>query len=195
MRDFNILLFDQFEMLDAFGPAQIISGLTEEYRLRYLSRCGETVIGRQGIAVSTESIETANADSVWLIPGGMGTRTLVHDDGWIRAITNALQDASYILSVCTGSALLAKAGLLDGHRATSNKKAFEWVCTQGERVNWIRKARWVKDGKYYTSSGISAGIDMTLGFISDIHSNKAARTIAERNEYIWNDNPSNDPFA
>jgi len=85
--------------------------------------------------------------------------------------------------------------LLDGKNATSNKKAFEWVKSINSNVNWIKKARWVVDGKYYTSSGVSAGMDMTLGFIRDCFDEQTAIEIANHIEYIWNSDCSKDLFA
>ena len=73
--------------------------------------------------------------------------------------------------------------------------AMEWVKSVSEKVNWIEKARWVIDGKYYTSSGVSAGMDMTLGFISDHFGRRKAEEIANLIEYIWNDDCTNDKFA
>jgi transcriptional regulator GlxA family with amidase domain len=75
-------------------------------------------------------------------------------------------DTAIVTSVCTGAALLARAGILDGRRATTNKRAFQWVVEQGPRVEWVREARWVEDGKFVTSSGVSAGINMTLAVIA-----------------------------
>ena len=102
--------------------------------------------------------------------------------------------SQFVFTVCTGSALLAKTGLLDGRNATTNKKAFDWVTTQGQNVNWIRKARWTKDEKYYTSAGVSAGMDMTLGFLSDIHGIEFARKAAFEIEYDWKENMDDDIF-
>ena len=105
------------------------------------------------------------------------------------------EKASYVLTVCTGSALLAKTNLLNGKKATSNKRAFDWARSNGAEVNWVKKARWVQDGKFYTSSGVSAGIDMTLGFVRDMHGLENSRAIASVMEYIWNSDMDNDPFA
>ena len=71
-------------------------------------------------------------------------------------------------SVCTGAGLLARAGILDGRRATSNKRSLDWVISQGPKVEWVPQARWVEDGKFATSSGVSAGIDMALAIIASI---------------------------
>ena len=73
--------------------------------------------------------------------------------------------------------------------------AFDWVVTQDIQVNWIRKARWIVDGKYYSSSGITAGIDMALGFVGDEFNNAVAEKIAHALEYNWNTNSEDDNFA
>jgi putative intracellular protease/amidase len=190
----NIFLFDGFETLDAFGPVEIL-GRMEEYRLCYYSIYGGTVISAQNTSISTESIQTAAKEGILVIPGGRGTRALVNDSIFIDTLKNAAEQASYCLSICTGSALLAKTGLLNGRRATSNKKAFSWVTSLNSSVGWVKKARWVTDGKYYTSSGVSAGIDMTLGFIRDRFGEAAAVKIADDIEYIWNNDCSRDSFA
>ena len=95
-----------------------------------------------------------------VIPGGQGTRTLIDDKKYIAQLKELCLNAEYVLSVCTGSALLAKTGLLANRNATSNKKAFEWVKSISNNVNWIREARWITDDKFYTPSGVSAGMDM-----------------------------------
>ena len=73
------------------------------------------------------------------------------------------------MSVCSGSALLAKAGLLDGRRATSNKQYFKFAVDQGPKVTWVKEARWVDDGNRVTSSGVSAGMDMALHVIARLY--------------------------
>ena len=90
---------------------------------------------------------------------------------------------------------MAKTGLLDNCEATSNKIAFEWVKSIGKNVKWKNKARWVIDKKFYTSSGVSAGIDMSLGFVSDRFGKETAVKIARIIEYEWNDNKENDIFG
>ena len=79
-----------------------------------------------------------------------------------------------MLTVCTGSALLAATGLLDGCRAASNGLTFDWVTSVSDRVTWIRDAHWIVDGNFRTSSGISAGIDMALSFVQDLVGSDAA---------------------
>ncbi len=192
--DINILLFDDFETLDAFGPVEVL-GCVEEYRLCYVSFNGGTVVSKQGIQVLTENINDVNQHGILLIPGGRGTRALVNDSEFIKKLSDAVMKSEYCLTVCTGSALLAKTGLLDNIRATSNKMAFKWVKSVSSNVLWVKEARWVVDQKYYTSSGVSAGIDMALGFVSEHLGMDKAQEVCKHIEYIWNSDPDNDPFA
>ena len=97
--------------------------------------------------------------------------------------------------MCTGSALLARTGRLDGRPATSNKIAWDWVVQQGPRVRWQRRARWVDDGDVLTSSGVSAGMDMALALIARLNGHDMAVAAARNMEYIWNEDALNDPFS
>ncbi len=93
------------------------------------------------------------------------------------------------------SLLLSKADLLNGRAATTNKMVFKEVAGLQPKVNWKRKARWVKDGKFYTSSGVSAGMDMTLQIIEELLGLKEAERAAHEAEYHRIRDPDDDPFA
>lgn len=131
---------------------------------------------------------------ILIVPGGLGTRKEVENKVRIDKIKEIATFSKFVLTVCTGSALLARTGLLDHKKATSNKRAFAWVVTNGANVIWNTKARWTIEDKYYTSSGVSAGIDMVLGFIRDRHGIAFARRIAFEIEYSWNEDKDNDTF-
>ncbi len=183
--NFYFLLFDQFESLDLFGPVEIF-GRTPDAELHYISMDGGMVTSAHAAQINTIKAEPLPSGSVLLIPGGMGTRALVQDSAFLVRFKELADSATYVLSVCTGSAILAASGILSGRKATSNKFAFEWVKSTGD-ADWIENARWVHDGKFYSSSGVSAGIDMALGFISDRYGRAAAIENARHAEYIWND--------
>jgi putative intracellular protease/amidase len=190
-----VLLFDDFETLDVFGPVEIFGRLKDHYQIQFYSELGGLVRNNHGVAVQSEKIEYITKDvDVFLIPGGWGTRKEVNNTFLIEKIKAISQSSKFVHTVCTGTALLAKTGLLNGKMATSNKRAFDWVITQGENVNWIRKARWTKDEKFYTSAGVSAGMDMTLGFLADIHGIDFARQVAFEIEYNWIENMEEDNF-
>jgi putative intracellular protease/amidase len=190
-----VLLFDDFETLDVFGPVEIFGRLKDHYQISFYSESGGLVKNNHGVAIQSEKIADLNSEvAVFLIPGGWGTRKEVHNTFLIQKIKEISESSKFVHTVCTGTALLARTGLLDGIRATSNKRALDWVITQGEKVNWIRKARWTKDGKYYTSAGVSAGMDMTLGFLADRHGIEFARKVAFEIEYNWIENMEEDQF-
>lgn len=192
--DINFLLFDDFETLDVFGPVEIL-GRLQEYELHFISINGGVVKSRQGTEIVTQSVNEMNSGGILVIPGGQGTRVLVNDLSYVEALYKMASCAKYCLAICTGSALLAKTGVLDGRKATSNKRAFDWVKSVNTNVDWVQKARWVVDGKFYTSSGVSAGMDMSLGFVADIVDIKTAEEIAYAIEYVWNSDKRNDSFA
>jgi len=190
------LVFDNFETLDVFGPVEIFGRLTEEYQVSFYSLSGGLIENTHGVSILTKPLAgIENAVDIFLIPGGYGTRVEVNSVLLIDTIRKISELSKYVLTVCTGTALLAKTGLLDGRKATSNKRAFDWVTTQGPNVNWVRKARWVVDDKYYTSSGVSAGMDMTLGFLQDIHGIDFARDVAHTIEYTRQEDKGEDDFC
>ncbi|SFR55065.1 DJ-1/PfpI family protein [Robiginitalea myxolifaciens] len=194
--EITIIMFEDYETLDVFGPVEIFGRLVDRYTLKFYSLAGGIVTNRHGVHIVTEKLESLrNKPEILLIPGGLGTRLEVENPQLINKIKELALQSNYVLTVCTGSALLAKSGLLDGKLATSNKRAFTWVCSQNTNVNWDKKARWVVDGKYYTSSGVSAGMDMTLGFIADRHGEDLAKKVAWEIEYHWIEDKDCDSFS
>lgn len=190
-----ILLFNDFETLDVFGPVEILGRLKDYYEISFYSLSGVIIKNSHGVSIITENINDIKSGvDIFLIPGGFGTRKEVDNILLIDKIREISQSSKFVLTVCTGSALLAKTGLLDNKKATSNKKAFNWVTTQGKNVQWIKKARWTIDDKYYTSSGVSAGMDMILGFLNDRHGIEFARKVAFEIEYNWQENKDYDNF-
>lgn len=189
------LLFDNYETLDVFGPAEIFGRLTDLYTLKFYSLEGGIVTNRHQVPIMTEKLADINKKPfAFLIPGGLGTRVEVNNDKLITSIKDISLTSTYVMTVCTGSALLAKTGLLNKRKATSNKRAFAWVATNGPEVQWDKEARWKVDENYYTSSGVSAGMDMALGFLADRHGLDFARNVAWEIEYNWIEDKDNDTF-
>jgi putative intracellular protease/amidase len=192
---FNVILFDGFVALDALGPVEIIGNIGTHYDIDFFSEHGGLISTSKGLKVETLPLSDISNAGVILVPGGMGTRREVDNAPLISALKGLAERAEYVLTVCTGAALLAKTGLLKGRRATTNKMAFDWAASQDAEVIWVRKARWVVDGKYYTSSGVTAGMDMALGFAADRHGIQVSEAISKGIEYIWNRDKDEDPFA
>jgi transcriptional regulator GlxA family with amidase domain len=190
------LIFDSFELLDVFGPLEMFGMLEDRVRIVLLASVPAPIPSAQGPkAVAEVRLAGEENYDLLLVPGGIGTRTAVKDVQLIEMLIAKALRASYVASVCTGAALLARAGLINEREATTNKFAFDWVATQGPRVRWVRRARWVVDGKFWTSSGAAAGMDMALAVIQHVFGRDTALSAARRAEYLWNEDSSHDPFA
>ena len=195
-RTLGVVLFEGFELLDVFGPLEMFGLAADHFEIRLISQTGGVVASRQGPkSVSDNSFQSAPAIDVLLVPGGIGTRREVNNPVLLNWLKKRSQHAELVASVCTGSALLAKAGVLDGLRATSNKLAFAWAASQSEKVQWQQQARWIEDGKVFSSSGVSAGIDMAFAGIAKLVSQRAAEQAANFAEYTWQRDADCDPFA
>jgi putative intracellular protease/amidase len=176
-----ILLYDRFTALDAVGPYEVLSRLPGSTLTFVAQEAGpvRTDTGVLGLAADASLAELAAPDVV-LVPGGPGQAALM-DDGpvheWLRA---AHARSTWTTSVCTGSLILAAAGLLEGRRATSHWLALEELGSLGaiavsERV--------VFDGKLVTAAGVSAGIDMALALVARIAGPELAQAIQLGIEY------------
>ncbi|KAL4933893.1 DJ-1/PfpI family protein [Aspergillus undulatus] len=207
----GLLLFPGFQSLDAFGPIDCLNVLSNDHplTLSILSHTLDPVSTRPpqsphrlGQSVlPTHTFATAPELDVLLVPGGQGTR--IPDAEAILAAVDFIRDVypslKYLITVCTGSSLAARAGILDGRKATTNKAVFRetesWISSSGGKVEWIPKARWVVDGNVWTSSGVSAGIDVLLAWMKSVYGGHVARGVAEAIEYTRHEEAGDDPFA
>lgn len=195
-RTVAVVLFEGFELLDVFGPVELLSVLPDDFTIVMLGPTGEPVASNQGTRIVPDTAYTAApAADIVLVPGGFGTRPLVTEAGFLTWLRDYCVGAEVVASVCTGSALLAAAGLLDGHRATTNKRAYSWVTGFGSDVDWQPVARWVEDGSRWTSSGVAAGMDMTAALIASLTSPERAREACDFVELDVHTDPGWDPFA
>ena len=128
-------------------------------------------------------------------PGGIGTVPELANEALLTFLRERCPQTSINMSVCSGSALFAKAGLLDGLRATSNKMFFNLATSQSDQVQWVEQARWVDAGQYVTSSGVSAGTDMALAVIERLFGAERAQQVATFTEYQWHTDADADPFV
>lgn len=192
----SVVLFDGFELLDVCGPLEMFGLLTDRFSIDLVGPDPGPVKSATGPQiVADRSYGEAPPADILLVPGGIGTRRLVQDRKFVAWLSEWAASARYVTSVCTGSGVLAAAGLLDGFRATSNKRAFEWARSQSQNVEWVPEARWVEDRNRWTSAGVAAGIDMALALIAHLHGEQVATTLADRVEYDWHREPTWDPFA
>ncbi|KAL2823812.1 DJ-1/PfpI family protein [Aspergillus cavernicola] len=206
---YGILLFRAFELLDVFGPLEALSLLATRTNLTlYLLSETLSPVSTQPLLPAmnpfnstffptinpTHTLDTAPLLDVLIVPGGLGTRS-PYLNLTLEYIKTVYPSLDFLLTICTGSALVAKTGLLDGRRATTNKAAWNGSIANAPNVHWVPRARWVVDGNIWTSSGVSAGIDATLAFIKEYYGREEASEIADLMEYVWHEDPDWDPFA
>jgi transcriptional regulator GlxA family with amidase domain len=190
------ILFEDFEMLDLFGPLEMFGLLEDRVRITVVAEKAGTVNSSGGpCAVADATMAGSDGFDVLLVPGGIGTRKEVANAAFLTELKRLAEASRLVATVCTGSFLLARTGLLNGLKATSNKRVFEQVRTYAPKVNWIAKARWVEDGKYFTSSGVAAGMDMALAVVAKLCGKETSLQIANRAEYEWHEDSTWDPFA
>ena len=196
MRTIGALIFPGFELLDVFGPMEMFGLLDKEFHIDLVAENAGPIPSSQRLAAhAVKTIDQSAGYDILFVPGGSGARREINNQKLLDWISQTSGNAEYTLSVCTGSALLAKAGVLDNRRATTNKAAFSWVAEQGPNVEWVQEARWIEDGPFFTSSGVSAGMDMALGAIAEIHDVETAEKVAAICEYSWHRDSKWDPFA
>ncbi|CBF80731.1 hypothetical protein AN8527.2 [Aspergillus nidulans FGSC A4] len=207
---YGVVLFPAFEMLDVFGPLEVLSWaarLHEKLDLYLLAETLDPVTTQpQSAAMNTFNssfFPTVNPThtfddnpelDVLIVPGGLGTRN-PNMDRTLQFISSTYPRVQYLITVCTGSALVAQTGILDGRRATTNKASWDSVIVNGPNTTWVPEARWVVDGNIWTSSGISAGIDATLAFVAELYGKENATVISEYMEYEWHEDSDWDPYA
>ena len=197
-RAVGILIFDNVEVLDFAGPFEVFSRTrltpgpearrSEEsapFRVFTVARANEMVSATGGLRVWPDySFADAPAIDVLVVPGGFGTRPLLNDEptlAWIRSRSAA---ARQLASVCTGSLLLAKAGLLAGKRATTHWNALDLLASVDPTVTVERGVRFVEDG-VITSAGVAAGIDMSFQLVARLCGVAVAEETARYIEYPW----------
>ena len=196
MRQMAALVFPGFQTLDYFGPIEMLGGFRDQIEVVTVASQLEPVSSRHGQRIMPDrTLAESDAYELLFIPGGDSALDAARDPAfmdWIRTVSG---NAERVLAVCTGTIVLGMTGVLDGKRATTNKLDFNDTIPLAPDVDWVKQARWVRDGKFYTSSGVSAGMDMALAAAADLFGRAAADEMAEGCEYIWNDDANHDPFA
>ncbi|KAL6782415.1 hypothetical protein ACKKBG_A06685 [Auxenochlorella protothecoides x Auxenochlorella symbiontica] len=200
----GIFVFPGFEPLDAYGPMELFGsmireGLRKVKRIVFVAETAGPVPSCFGPSTVAEyGLDDCPPLDVLVISGGIGTRILMHNTrvvDWLRSQILD-HDVRHVLSVCTGAALLAATGLLDGKPATTNKELFTYIRQLFPAVQWQGTARWISQGKVVTASGVTAGMDAALSIIEGTFGAEVAERVARDVEYIgdWRQ-ASNDPFA
>ena len=182
----NIILFDDFETMDAFGPAQIFGMVPERFYMNYLSVNGGIVNSSQGVKVWTEILDPEEIQGIVVIPGGRGANKLLHlEPDTLKLIKKAIQVADYCLMIANGSAIVAQTGLLFHRQVADYPYDTNWKRMFSAEINRLPDIRWTADGKFYSSSCTVAGWDMTLSLSSDLVDLTVALQAAQKLGYAW----------
>lgn len=194
-RTLGALVFPGFQILDLWGPLEMLGDCAPAIRPVLVASDHGPIASAQGPRVVPDhAFDDAPRLDLLLIPGG-NVGLSKSDETTLSFIRERALDAEIVMSVCNGADLLAQTGLLDGRRATTNKSLFRDISASHRKVHWVTRARWVEDGKFSTSSGVSAGIDMALAVIAKLAGERAANTVARYTEYDRHRDPDWDPFA
>jgi transcriptional regulator GlxA family with amidase domain len=194
----GILLFDDVEVLDFAGPFEVFSRArtvpgpesrrSEEsapFEVFTVARTTAPVRAVGGLAVLPRyGFADAPRIDLLLVPGGWGTRALLADGETLAWLAERAAAARLVTSVCTGSLVLGKLGLLDGRRATTHWSALDLLAALSPATAVERDRRWVEDG-VVTSAGVAAGIDMAFHLVARLCGDEVARETARYIEYPW----------
>ena len=205
----GIFVYENFEPIDVWGFAEAftasrflgkgyLSPPPHPFEVILISKDGKNVKSMNGPSAAADwDFARAQAQDqtldVLMIPGGNTGPLVDVDDAefaplrdWVHAMNAKVQ---IMASVCTGAAVLAKAGLLDGLPAATNHQAFGWVASFGPKVKWDNVSRWVDAGKYVTSAGVSAGTDLGFYLVSRLAGLAVAEIAVITAEYDWHRDP------
>ncbi len=184
-----ILLFDEVEVLDFAGPFEVFA-VTDEllnheaFHTFTLALKPGTVRARNGLKIVPDfTLENCPSPHLIIIPGGAGTRPLLHMPAlheWLRVKSRT---AEIVMSVCTGALILGRAGLLEGLRATTHHENFAELRAAAPNAEVVESERFVDNGKILTAAGISAGIDCSLHVVARLFGEATAARTADYMEY------------
>jgi Transcriptional regulator containing an amidase domain and an AraC-type DNA-binding HTH domain len=192
-RTVAILIFDDVELLDFAGPFEVFSSvrnLTGDHeRLMDVFAVAESLTPvqcRNGLVVQPErTIDECPPVDVLVIPGGAGVRPALERSNLVEWVRTRAQEVELTVSVCTGSFLLAQAGLLSGRPATTHWERINEMRERFPDVEIIEDERWVDTGEIITAAGVSAGIDVALHVVRRLYGADVARATALGIEYDY----------
>jgi transcriptional regulator GlxA family with amidase domain len=192
-RSVAVLIFDDVELLDFAGPFEVFSSarnITGDHEqlmdVFTVAERDAPVRCRNGLSVvPAYTLESCPPADVIVVPGGAGTRALEERPAVLDWIRERSRSAELTTSVCTGSFLLARAGLLAGQPATSHWESLPELRSRYPEISVQEDQRYVDAGKIVTAAGVSAGIDMALHVVARLYGMHVARATALGIEYDY----------
>ncbi|KAF2269138.1 class I glutamine amidotransferase-like protein [Lojkania enalia] len=213
-KTYGVVLFRAFDFIDVYGPLDVLQFVAHDHKIEVslIYENSSNVLTEPLTAMMnpmnssvwpelppTHTFETAPKEfDVLIIPGGPGIRS-PHINSTLEYIRKTAPNVKHIVTICTGSALAARAGIMNGRKATTNKTSWPNVIPFGPNTTWIPHARWVEDDSgsppIWSSSGITAGLDLMFHFVETFYSKENATNYATLMEYERHTDPNWDPFA
>jgi len=191
MMNVGILVFNEVEVLDFAGPFEVFS-ITERnhekcFNVFLISENDQILKARNGLLIKANyTIKNCPNIDILIIPGGYGAEKIeIHNETLLKWIVKMYTTCMYLCSVCTGTFLLAKAGVIINHTVTTHWLDIEELQTQYPNLEVKRNKKYIDLGKIITSGGISSGIEMSLHLVSKIINIEIANYTAKRMEYNW----------
>ncbi|MFN4353420.1 DJ-1/PfpI family protein [Parvibaculum sp.] len=192
-RNIGILIFDGVEELDFVGPYEVFTMSNEVYghegrerpdRVILISEKGGTITGAKGMTVEAHvSIADAPALDLILVPGGIGTRREAKNEALLAWLARVSAGCEWVTSVCTGALLLCVAGPAKGKRVTTHWAFIPALRETDGSATVLEEVRYVRDGNVVTAAGVSAGIDMALWLVGQMHGEDHARNTQRAMQY------------
>jgi transcriptional regulator GlxA family with amidase domain len=184
----GIVLFGDFEELDAAGPWEVLSYwarmIAPDAEVLTVAATLDPVRAAKGLRVLPDTTwDDAGPIDVLLMPGGHGTRALFDEEALHERLRTLATGGTLMTSVCTGSLVYAAAGLLHGRPATTHYSTLDLLAELDGTIEVRPEARYVDDGDVITSAGVSAGIDMALHLVVRLDSEDAARRVKREIQY------------
>lgn len=183
-----LLVFPDFQLLDATGPADVFAAVDEHlppakrpaYRLEALSPAGGLVRSSTGLELATRALPEPEqaAGCTVLVAGGFGVQAALQQGDLARWLARAAPHTTRCASVCTGAFLLAQAGLLDGRPVVTHWRYAQWLQRLFPRVRVMPDALFVRDAQFYSSAGVTAGMDLCLSLVEEDHGREVSLQVA-----------------
>ena len=192
----GILIFDDVEILDVAGPFEVfaVTRLNDEQRLQQsspfkvylISETNKQITAIGGLRLTPDvTISECPELDLLVVPGGWGTRKESKNKILVKWIGNQFTNNRLIASVCTGSSLLGKAGLLDGRDATTHWRAFDFLQESAPKARILKNVRFTLTEPIFTSAGVSAGIDLALRIVSHVFGTEVGQATARQMDYPY----------
>jgi transcriptional regulator GlxA family with amidase domain len=185
-KNVGIVLYPDFEELDAVGPYEVLGMLAKidhDWRVFTIAEKAGPVRAFSGLNLVAEyGFDDAPPLDIILVPGGLGSRKEMDNPAMLEYVRKAGEAAEWVTSVCTGAMILHRAGFLSGRPATTHWGAIHELKALGD-VDVKEGVRYVHDGNVITSAGVSAGIDMALYLVSLVKDANTAKSVQKMMEY------------